>query len=79
LTAPGTMAAPTVQAMQDHPVLAFASSFTCPDDLAEGVLAKNDQEKLWDSHGLFHVIERSNRCSPERMTKLRGCYCTCSR
>jgi hypothetical protein len=77
LTAPSTMAGPAAQEVQDNPVLAFASGFTCPDDLAEGVLARNAQEQLWNADGLFHVIERSRKCSSTKIDDLRGSYCSC--
>ncbi len=73
--APSSPAA--VQGLSENPILAFACQFSCPDDLASGALAKNAQENLWDSDGLFHVIERSRKCSSLKMDQLRGTYCTC--
>ena len=61
-----------------NPVLSFACQFQDPDSLAEGALVKNSQEKLWDSDGLFHVIEKSQKCSATKIDELRGVYCTCS-
>lgn len=63
----------------DNPVLSFAQRFSCPDDLAEGAMAQNAKEKLWDSDGLFHVIERSKKCTINKMNQLRGKYCRCPR
>jgi hypothetical protein len=61
----------------DNPILAFACRFSDADSLAEGVLVKNSQEQLWNSDGLFHVIERSRKCSSTKIDDLRGSYCSC--
>ena len=61
----------------DNPILSFACRFSDADSLAEGVLAKNTQEQLWNSDGLFHVIECSRKCSSTKVDDLRGSYCSC--
>jgi hypothetical protein len=76
--APAPSSPAAVQGVTENPLLAYACQFSCPDALATGALAKNAQEKVWNSDGLFHVIERSRKCSASTMDELRGTYCTCS-
>jgi len=61
--------------VQPDPLRAFISQFGDFNSLAEGVLAQNAREKMWDPDKLFHAIEDSGRCSRSTLSRLKSTYC----